>query len=327
MSRIRLNQEYRNKIATRLRVYAEAEDTQEKRKYDSLKADQIEINDKAWSVAQKIVRRHYTDDDVAKAYYLQNKFENVNTIAKDSCFHFHYLGEKETRDYDNNLKIEQNVPIEKHFDFRLNGDIDVENNSSHSNDNEYGYDLFRDELKAQEKCNPDIMIEQDGKDQNPHLTKYVDANNKYLGNDDSGYGKEWNEKYQLDLIGREYCRDRTLLCSKEEFNFLISWKQAKGQFVMAHYKWIKSVLEQMKEIKMGLKGYKYLDEAIELATELGWNISDAEIVKSNSSGLIIYNPKNLAERIKSMKNKNVSRQDKINERLLYEKNAQSGVVN
>ena len=327
MSRIRLNQEYRNKIATRLRVYAEAEDTQEKRKDDSLKADQIEINDKAWSVAQKIVRRHYTDDDVAKAYYLQNKFENVNTIAKDSCFHFHYLGEKETRDYDNNLKIEQNVPIEKHFDFRLNGDIDVENNSSHSNDNEYGYALFRDELKAQEKCNPDIMIEQDGKDQNPHLTKYVDANNKYLGNDDSGYGKEWNEKYQLDLIGREYCRDRTLLCSKEEFNFLISWKQAKGQFVMAHYKWIKSVLEQMKEIKMGLKGYKYLDEAIELATELGWNISDAEIVKSNSSGLIIYNPKNLAERIKSMKNKNVSRQDKINERLLYEKNAQSGVVN
>ena len=327
MSRIRLNQEYRNKIATRLRVYAEAEDTQEKRKYDSLKADQIEINDKAWSVAQKIVRRHYTDDDVAKAYYLQNKFENVNTIAKDSCFHFHYLGEKETRDYDNNLKIEQNVPIEKHFDFRLNGDIDVENNSSHSNDNEYGYALFRDELKAQEKCNPDIMIEQDGKDQNPHLTKYVDANNKYLGNDDSGYGKEWNEKYQLDLIGREYCRDRTLLCSKEEFNFLISWKQAKGQFVMAHYKWIKSVLEQMKEIKAGLKGDKYLDDAIELATELGCNISDAEIVKSNSSGLIIYNPKNLAERIKSMKNKNVSRQDKINERLLYEKNAQSGVVN
>ena len=320
MSRIRLNQEYRNKIATRLRVYAEAEDTQEKRKYDSLKADQIELNDKAWSVAEKIVRRHYTDDDVAKAYYLQNKFDNVNTIAKDSCFHFHYLGEKETRDYDNNLKIEQNVPIEKHFDFRLNGDIDVENNSSHSNDNEYGYALFRDELKAQEKCNPDIMIEQDGKDQNPHLTKYVDANNKYLGNDDSGYGKEWNEKYQLDLIGREYCRDRTLLCSKEEFNFLISWKQAKGQFVMAHYKWIKSVLEQMKEIKAGLKGYKYLDEAIELATELGWNISDAEIVKSNSSGLIIYNPKNLAERIKAMKNKNVSREDKIKERLLYEKN-------
>jgi hypothetical protein len=26
--------------------------------------------------------------------------------------------------------IEENVPIEKHFDFRLNGDIDTENNYS-----------------------------------------------------------------------------------------------------------------------------------------------------------------------------------------------------
>ena len=327
MSRIRLNQEYRNKIANRMRVHIEAEDTQEKTKYDELKADQIDLNDKAWAVAEKIVRRHYTPDDVAKAYYLQNKFDNVNTIAKDSCFHFHYLGEKEKRDYDNNVVIEQNIPIEKHFDFRLNGDIDVENNSSHSSDYEYGYALFRDELKAQDNCNPDILIEQDGKDNNPHLTKFQDANNKYLGSDDNGYGKEWNEKYQLDLIGREYCRDRTLLCSEQEFKFLISWKQAKGQFVMAHYKWIKSVLNQMKEIKMGLKGYKYLDEAIELCTELGLNDQDAEIIRTNSSGLVIYNPKNLAQRIKGMKNKNISRADKIKERLLYEKNAQSQVVN
>ena len=319
MARIRLNQEYRNKIANRMRVHLEQEPTQEKTKYDELKANQIELNDKAWSVAEKIVRRHYTPDDVAKAYYLQNKFDNVNTIAKDSCFHFHYLGEKETRDYDNNIKMEP-ATIEKHFDFRLNGDIDVENNSSHSNDYEYGYALFRDELKAQDNCNPDILVEQDGKDQNPHLTKYTDANNKYLGNDDNGYGKEWNEKYQLDLIGREYCRDRTLLCSKEEFQFLISWKQQKGQFVMAHYKWIKSILAQMREIKMGLKGYKYLDEAMELSKELGLNLDDAEIIRTNSSGLVIYNPKNLAERIKGMKNKNISREDKIKERLLYEKN-------
>ena len=47
MSRIRLNSEYRNKIANRLRVYAEQEDTIEKQNYDNLKADQIDINDKA----------------------------------------------------------------------------------------------------------------------------------------------------------------------------------------------------------------------------------------------------------------------------------------
>jgi hypothetical protein len=302
-----------------MRVHLEQEDTVEKQNYDNLKADQIDINDKAWNVAEKIVRRHYTPSDVEKAYYLQNKFENVNTIAKDSCFHFHYLGKKETRDYDNNLKIEENVPIEKHFDFRLNGSIDTENNSSHSrSDNEYGYALFRDELKAQDDCNPDILIEQEGKDNNPHLTKYKDANDKYLGDDDKGYGKEWNDKYKLDLIGREYCRDRTLLCSEQEFMMLQEWKVAKGKFVIAHQKWIKSILDQMKEIKVGLKGYKYLHEGIELSTELGLNITDHEIVRTNSTGLVIYNPKNLADRIKGMKNKKEkTREEKIAERMAY----------
>ena len=103
------------------------------------------------------------------------------------------------------------------------------------------------------------------------------------------------------------------------------WQEKKGQLIMAHYKWIKSVLDQMKEIKMGLKGYKYLDEAIELCTELGLSVQDAEIIRTNSTGLVIYNPKNLAQRIKGMKNKNFSREDKIKARLLYE--AQSGVVN
>jgi len=319
MSRIRLNQEYRNKIANRIKVHLQQEDTHEKKTYDNLKGDQIQLNDDAWNMAKKIVRRHYTEDDVEKAYYLQNKFENVSTIAKDSCFHFHYMGKKETRDYDNNLKIED-ATIEKHFDFRLNGSIDTDNNSSYSRENSYGYALYRDEINAQEDCNADILIEQEGKDNNPHKTKYTDNNNRYLGNDDSGYGKQWNEKYQLDLIGRDYCRDRSIACSKDEFMFLMDWKKQKALFVRAHENWIKSILNQMKEIKVGLKGYRYLDEAIELCNELGLAITDAEIVRTNSTGLTIYNPKNLADRVKSMKNKREkTREEKIAERLLYEK--------
>jgi len=319
MSRIRLNQEYRNKGANIMRVHLEQEKTQEKEDYDNQKADQIDLNDKAWSLAEKIVRRHYTPSDVEKAYYLQNKFENVNTVQKDSCFHFHYMGMVEDRDYDNK-PIMKEKNIEKHFDFRLKGSVEGESDSYSSDDN-YGYALYRDEINAQENCNADINIEQEGKDRNPHLTKFVDANNKYLRADDedAGYGKQWNERYQLDLIGREYCRDRSIACSEQEFMQLESWKQAKGKFIMAHHKWIKSVLDQMKEIKMGLKGYKYLDEMIELANELGCPITDAEIIRTNSTGLVIYNPKNLAERIKGMKNKHVSRADKIKERLLYEK--------
>ena len=29
------------------------------------------------------------------AHYLQDKYPNVNTIAKDSCFHFGYMGKPE----------------------------------------------------------------------------------------------------------------------------------------------------------------------------------------------------------------------------------------
>ena len=100
------------------------------------------------------------------------------------------------------------------------------------------------------------------------------------------------------------------------------WQQKKGHLITCHSKWIESILNQMKEIKLGLKGYKYLDEAIELSTELGLNINDAEIIRTNSTGLVIYNPKNLADRIKSMKNKNVSRKDKILARMKYEEQAQ-----
>ena len=332
MARIRLNQEYRNKIANRIKQGLFQEDTQEKRKYDDLKGQQVDLNDKAWDMAEKIVRRHYTDDDVEKAYYLQNKFENVSTIAKDSCFHFHYMGTKEKRNYDNEVVIEENVPIEKHFDFKLNGSIDEENNYSQNRDSQYAYALFRDEINAQEDCNADILIEQREKDDNPHKRKFVENNDKYLGlsggrDNQTKYGREWNEKYQLDLIGRDYCRDRSIACSEQEFNFLISWKQAKGQFVIAHEKWINSVLKQMKEIKIGLKGYKWLDEAIELANELGIEITDHEIIRTNSTGLVIYNPKNLAERIKGMKNTEKTREQKIAERVAYMQQQQNNSDN
>jgi len=330
MARIRLNQELRNKGGLRFREHLEQEQTQEKEAFFRLRETFKALQDKTWELAKVCVSRQYPKKDVDMAHYLQDKYPNVNTIAKDSCFHFGYMGKPEEKD-------EEDKYISKHFDFRLNGNLngqddqdDMDNYRPQSRD--FGYAYFRDELKAQEQCNPDITIEMEGKDTNPHWTKYQDANDRYLGSDHgknnlTSYSAQWDKDYELDLIGREYCRDRQIAVSREEFKTFEMWQQAKGQLIMAHYKWIKSILNQMKEIKMGLKGYKYLDEMIELGTELGLSISDAELIRCNSGGLVIYNPKNLADRIKSMKNKNISREDKIKARLLYEKNAQSGVVN
>ena len=312
MSRIRLNSEYRSKIANRMRVHLEQESTQEKEKFLQVSEQMKPLQNETWKLAESIVRRHYTPEDVKMAWHLQRKFENVDTIAKDSCFHFGYQGQVEERD-ENDKPVMKDKYIESHFDFKLNGNI---NGVEHNKSDDFGFAMFRDELKGREGCNPDINIEMKDKQSNPHQTKFVDANCKYLGtnggrDNQTSYAREWNDDYVLELIGREYCRDRSIACTKEEYNILMTWQQAKGQVITCHEKWIESLLAQMKVIKESLKSYKYLDEALELSTELGLNINDAEIIRTNSTGLIIFNPKNVAERVKAMKNKSVSREQKI----------------
>ena len=323
MSRIRLNQELRNKTTSRFKVHFEQENTQEKEKFFQERENFKAHQDKTWELAKVCVERQYPKEDVSMAHYLQDKYPNVNTIAKDSCFHFGYMGKPEEKDEDDKY-------ISKHFDFRLNGDIDGidrqdELEGYRPSSRDFGYAYFRDELKGRENCNPDITIEMDGKESNPHWTKYQDANDKYLGtscgrDNLTSYASKWDKEYELDLIGREYCRDRQIAVSRQEYKTFEMWQQKKGQLIMAHYKWIKSILAQTKFVKDVLKGYKYLDEALEFAKESDVNIDEAEIIRCNSSGLMIYNPKNASQMLKSMKNKNHSREDKIKARLLYEHN-------
>ena len=337
MTRLRLNQELRNKISSRWRVHAEAEHTDEKEKFFQLRESFLDKQNATWDLANECVTRQYPKKDVDMAHYLQDKYPNVNTIAKDSCFHFGYMAKKdgneeEKNPFDHERHDESNDQddkyVTKHFDFRLNGDIDgvdrqddVDSYRPQSRDFAYAY--FRDELKAQENCNPDINIEMDNKPNNPHQTKFCDANDRHLGfsgssrSDQVKYASDWNANYELDLIGREYCRDRQIPVSKAEFQTFVIWQQAKGQMIMAHYKWIKSVLTQMKFVKDVIKGYKYLDEALEFAKESDLNIDEAEIIRTNSTGLIMYNPKNAAEMLKSMKNKTQSREQKILARQQY----------
>ncbi len=326
MSRIRLNQEYRNKIANRMRLHIEQENTQEKEKFFELRENFKDLQDKTWVLAEQCVRRAYPQEDVDTCFYLQNKYPNVDNTAKDSCFHFGYMNKPDEKDEDDKY-------ISKHFDFRLGGDIDgIDRQSNQDEDDNWGrkdhrdfaYAYFRDELKAKEGCNPDINIEQHGKENNPHKTKYQDNNDRALGfnsgrNNLTSYSDKWNKEYELDLIGREYCRDRQIAIQKEEFQTFLIWQQSKGQLIIAHHKWIDSILKQMKFVKDVIKGYKYLDEAIEFAKESDLNINDAEIIRTNSTGLTIYNPSNAAQMLKSMKNKNVSRKDKILARVAYEK--------
>jgi hypothetical protein len=327
MARIRLNQEYRNKIANRLRVHLEQENTQEKESFYQKREQMKPLQGQTWNLAKEIVSRLYTPEDIKMAYHLQNKFENVDTIAKDSCFHFGYQGQVEDRD-ENDKPIMKDKYIESHFDFKLNGNINGSESGKQSN---FAFAMYRDELKGRDGCNPDINVEQkfgkgDGESNhpNPHWQKIEDANEKYLGtnggeDNQTSFAKNWNNDYVLDLIGREYCRDRSIACTKPEYDTLMVWQSAKGQLIMAHEKWITSVLGQCLKIKSWLKSWKYLDEALDFAKKAKCPIDEAEIIRCNSTGLAIFNPQNCADYLESMKNKNVSREDKILARLKYNK--------
>jgi hypothetical protein len=318
MARIRLNQEYRNKIANRMRVHLEQETTQEREKFLQSREGMKPLQDKTWKLAEEIVSRHYTPEDIKMAYHLQNKFENVDTIAKDSCFHFGYQGQVEDRDEHDNVVMKDKY-IESHFDFKLDGNINGKENGKQS---DFANAMYRDELKGREGCNPDINIEQKDNQSNPHWTKIDDANEKYLGlnggrNNQTSFAKEWNNDYVLDLIGREYCRDRSIACTEKEFDTLMIWQSAKSQLIMAHEKWITSVLNQCSKIKTWLKTWKYLDEALDFAKQAKCPIDEAEIIRCNSTGLAIFNPQNCADYLESMKNKDVSREQKILARKKY----------
>ena len=336
MARVRNNQGHRNKILNIfMRPYLEQENTQEREAYLQARETVKPLQDKTWQLAEKIVRRHYTNEDVKMAYHLQNKFENVDTIAKDSCFHFGYMAKKDGEVDTDSLASERHIEqddkyITKHFDFRLDGNINGEE-SSRTNDFAYAY--FRDELKGKvnkgEKCNPDINIEQkwgngsgEENQSNPHWTQVDHANERELGlsggkENQTSYAREWNNDYQLDLIGREYCRDRQIGCDQKEFAILMTWQVAKNKLIMAHTKWIETILEQLKVLKGGLRDHVYLEQSIDMAKKMGITITETDILATTSKGIVVSN-QDILNHLASLKNKTQTRDQKIALRKIYD---------
>jgi hypothetical protein len=135
-----------------------------------------------------------------------------------------------------------------------------------------------------------------------------------------GMTKDFNAPFYADVIGTSYCRSRAIACTKEEYTLFEQWRMAKAKVVSTHQTWINSYYETMRPIKNWIESISlFKSEGIELASELGIKVDEAELIKTNSTGLTIYNPSNLASMIKGMKNKNQTREDKIKARMEYQK--------
>jgi len=319
MSKIRMNTELRTKILNRYRESAESENTQELEAYKQAREGVDMIYPSTFELARQVVERSYPSEDVQTCRTLKQKYgDPLDVVAKDKCFHFSYARENPGEDEDKT--------VTEHFDFGLYGDVEGDNYNNESG-KKFAYAYYRDELKAKD-LDADILAKQNGKDDNPHKTKHIDLNDKALGysgyssysarDNNVGLSKSFDKQFELDIIGTQHCRSRTIGCTDQEFLIFKMFKQAKGQLIVCHQKWIDSITKQCDAMKTGLKAYRYLSEGVELMSELGVHCDEAELIRTNSTGLVIYNPVNLASMIKGMKNTTITREQKIAIRKAYE---------
>ena len=312
-----MNTELRNKLFNKIKNVFENEDTQEKEAFLQARENVDQHYGFASELAKQVVERAYPTEDVAILRTFKKKYGNpCDVVAKDKCF---YFAHNEDKDEDGDIK-----ETKSHFDFGLFGNL---NGSEYSDDDgkKFAVAYFREDLKAMD-CNPDIYAQQKENKDNPHKTKHVDECLKALGkvgsyhssNENTGMAKTFDDQYYLDVIGTSYCRSRAIACTKDEYEQFETWRIAKGNLVSKHQTWIDTIQKQSDQLKIGLKAYRYLSEGIELATELGIQVDEAELIRTNSTGLTIYNPSNLASMIKGMKNKHQSREAKILARKKYE---------
>ena len=314
-----MNTEYRNKLFNRIKDVFEKEETQEQQAFLQSREDFNESQKSAFELAKQVVERSYPPEDVGILRKFKKKYgDPCDVVAKDKCFYFAHNEDVNDEGQEKETK--------SHFDFGLYGNLNGNEYSGGYDSSHFAHAYYREELK-EKGLNPDIIAQQSGKDDNPHKTKHVDANNKFLGkghySNDNGIGmtRQFDDQFHLDVIGTSHCRSRAIACTKDEYNIFLAWRTAKSNMVSKHQTWIDSLTKQTDQLKIGLKAYRYLSEGIELAKELGIELDEAELVRTNSTGLTIYNPSNLASMIKGMKNKNQTREDKIKARIQYEKQA------
>ena len=82
---------------------------------------------------------------------------------------------------------------------------------------------------------------------------------------------------------------------QETFKWFESFKTAEQDVVKTHQQLFNHVDKKMQKLKLGLKSYRYFDQAKELADKLGVVLNESVLDAHSSMALSIYSPSNLAD--------------------------------
>jgi hypothetical protein len=279
MTTIKLNAEKRIQIGNQFEAFYRNKDSKAKKEWLNAISNFDEHKNKIHSLCNQIVRKHQPQDDVDTIKRMISKYgNNGGDIFNDHCFYF------ETDCVDDNGKPDT---TSMNVDFGLTRD--------------FACSYYDKALRASGK-DPDYENKWDEK-KNPSYYQAQTEIEKYFGwqSENNGSGKQnskikddWNDGYNIEVIGTSYCGERRFKVDSETFEVLNQFKIMQEKVVDTHKRLYEYIESKMSHIRQALKNYRTFDQAKELADEVGMVLNDTILETGSSMALSIYNPKALA---------------------------------
>ena len=284
--RLTLNSEKRKAIADVFQNHFE----QNSPKFEQHKkaiADYNTARTKMKVLAETVVRHHQPQEDVDTIRSMIAKYNRSGgELYNDNCFYFTAPPRNET-DSDGHTR---EVVDEEHVKFGLEQD--------------FARSYYRDEIKAK-GLNPDfhVAINNNYDKRSPSYYAMESQVNKFTGHETSSNDNktslslkdEWEKDFELTTIGSSYCHSRMFAVDQETFEMFKMYNSLREQVIMAHQQLYDHVNGKMDKLRLGLKSYRYFDQAKALADKLGIALNEGILNESSSMALSVYSPENLAD--------------------------------
>jgi hypothetical protein len=285
--RITLNADKRKVIADVFQDHFESNSKYHQQHTDAIKTYN-EMREQAKVKINDLVRFHQPQEDVDTIRSMNNKYgDSGGQLYHDNCFHVQNSTPRIDTDYNGN-------PKEVYDDVHIKFD----------SEKEFLISYYRDELKAKGlDADYDVRLGDNYEKRNPTYYNAESSVDKYLGygsrNDvskqHSFYKDVWDNDFKLWVIGTSYCHSRMFQTNEAEYNWFKSFEVAKDNVILAHKNLFDHVNKKMEKLKLGLKSYRYFDQAKELADKLGVVLNESILDAHSSMALSIYSPTNLAD--------------------------------
>ena len=285
--RITLNADKRKVIADVFQDHFES-NSKFKKSWQDAKETYNNLREQAKVKINNLVRFHQPQEDVDTIRSMIKKYgSSGGDLYHDNCFHVQTDTPRIDTDYNDN-KVEKYDDVHVRFD----------------SDKEFLTSYYRDEMKAKGiDADYDVRLGDNYDKRNPTYYNTESAVNKYLGygsrNDVSGqssYAKDtWDNDFKLWVIGSNYCSSRMYQTNNETYLWFKQFNVAKDNVILAHKNLFSHVDKKMQKLKLGLKSYRYFDQAKELADKLGVVLNESILDAHSSMALSIYSPSNLAD--------------------------------